>query len=70
MNELKQQAQGAAANLLIGDRVTRISTDYTNGRTGKIVDLDANGRRAQVKWDGERTTWVGFLSLKKEGSNG
>lgn len=48
----------------VEDKVIRISSDYTNGRKGVVVDV--KGERAQVKWENAPKTWVNFKFLKKD----
>lgn len=44
--------------LQIGTKVKRLAaqTDYTNGRTGEVVEIDAEANRYRVLWTGEPTT--------------
>lgn len=44
--------------LAIGTKVQRLAaaTDYTNGRTGEIVDINDVDKRYRVLWTGEPTT--------------
>ena len=49
----------------IGKKVERISSDYTNGRIGTIVDIDIEKQRARVYWEAQALrTWVNFKFLK------
>lgn len=48
----------------IGKRVERLDGGYTQGRKGKIVNIDADGQRLRVKWDSSPMTWVSIKSLK------
>lgn len=61
--------------LPIGSNVERISTNYTNGRTGKIIDVDHVKKRYRVRWWKEKSgspinwpsgfrTWCHFESVK------
>lgn len=51
-------------NVTIGLEVVRSKGDYVVGRIGKIVDIDAEKNRAQVKWNGETSTWVSFTAIE------
>jgi hypothetical protein len=42
----------------LGTRVVRSKGDYVVGRTGTIIDLDVEKKRARVSWDGDKRTWV------------
>ncbi len=50
----------------VEDRVIRVSSDYTNGRKGPIVEIDHEKGRARVAWEGHPKTWVKFSVLRKE----
>lgn len=50
--------------ITVGTKVTRLSSDYTNGRTGEVVAINDENTRAQVAWDGFSTTWVSFRYLE------
>jgi hypothetical protein len=63
--------------LLIGTRVQRLAaeTDYTNGRTGEIVEIDEIAGRYRVRWTNEKSgraindgkglrTWVKFQYVR------
>jgi hypothetical protein len=58
-------------NPTIGQRVKRVANDYTNGRSGPVIELDQAKGRARVAW--EKTgngspmklkTWVRFADLE------
>lgn len=51
-------------NATIGQEVVRSKGDYVVGRTGIIVAIDSEKRRAQVQWKGDAKTWVSFVSLE------
>lgn len=46
----------------VGTQVERISSDYTNGRQGQVIEI--KGDRARVAWDNSPRTWVNFRCLK------
>jgi hypothetical protein len=48
--------------ITIGTQVERIATDYTNGRTGAVIEVA--GERARVQWTNSPRTWVNFKSLR------
>ena len=55
----------------LGKTVTRIASDYTNGRIGRVIELDSNKSRARVSWESTAAgtpmklrTWVRFSDLK------
>lgn len=54
------------SNFEVGDRVVRVSSDYTNGRTGPIIEMAKIDDRARVAWEGHPKTWVKFSALRKE----
>ena len=41
----------------LGDKVRRVSKDYTNGRDGIVVEINETGR-LRVAWEGYARTWV------------
>lgn len=56
-----------------GMDVTRLASekDYTNGRKGKILEVDKEAQRARIHWTNESTghmisvrTWVKFSALR------
>ena len=49
--------------LSVGFEVVRTKGDYVVGRTGVIVAVDNEKKRAQVQWHRETKTWVSFGSL-------
>lgn len=60
-------------NLQPGTAVTRLASekDYTNGRKGKVLEIDAAAERARIHWTKESTghaisvrTWVKFSALR------
>jgi hypothetical protein len=48
----------------IGTTVKRIASDYTNGRIGEVIEINADDRRARVAWNGCPRTWVKFAMLE------
>ena len=48
----------------IGVEVVRSKGDYVVGRTGSIVAIDADKKRAQVAWEFGPTTWVALASME------
>lgn len=59
--------------LMPGMAVTRVASeqDYTNGRKGKIIEINQEAERARVHWTQEKTghkisirTWVKFSFLR------
>jgi hypothetical protein len=55
----------------INDTVKRLAKDYTNGRTGSVIELDTKKGRARIHWTSERNgevinirTWVRFQDLQ------
>lgn len=59
---------GISDEIDCGDRVARVSSDYTNGRVGIVADIDANGR-LQVAWIGYASTWVNPSGVVRLRSN-
>jgi transcription antitermination factor NusG len=60
----------AAINL--GDSVSSIASDYTEGRKGRVIEIDPKKGRARVHWTASRTdfpinirTWIKFAFLSK-----
>lgn len=51
-------------NPTLGLEVVRTTGDYVIGRTGHIVAIDAEKKRAQVEWKGNPTTWVAFAAIE------
>ena len=47
----------------LGMRVKRIASDYTNGRVGRVIEIDPIHNRARVAWEGHPRTWVKFACL-------
>lgn len=54
----------------IGNTVKRIAHDYTNGRTGRVIEMDLMKPRARVSWEKEPDgasmklrTWVRVSDL-------
>lgn len=47
----------------IGNEVVRTKGDYVVGRTGVIIEINNETKRARVDWHGETKTWVSFKSL-------
>lgn len=50
----------------VGVNVVRVSNDYTNGRTGPIIEIDEQKQRARVEWSEGPRTWVSFSNLVAE----
>lgn len=50
----------------IDQRVVRSKGDYVVGRKGTVIAIDADKKRAQVKWDGDSKTWVSFGVIEPE----
>lgn len=55
----------------LGMTVKRIASDYTNGRIGRVIELDMMKPRARVMWDTEANgspmklrTWVRTTDLQ------
>lgn len=48
----------------LGMEVVRSKGDYVVGRTGLIIKVDAEKKRAQVNWVGNPTTWVSYGSIE------
>ena len=48
----------------IGQEVVRSKGDYVVGRIGSVIDIDSEGNRARVAWEGDSRTWVSFGSLE------
>jgi len=51
-----------------GDKVRRVSTDYTNGREGIVIEINEAGR-LRVAWEGHARTWVKPKCVVKLRSN-
>lgn len=52
----------------LGDKVLRVSTDYTNGRVGIVIEINEAGR-LRVAWEGLARTWVKPKGVVKLRSN-
>lgn len=52
------------ASFKIGTTVKRIASDYTNGRIGKVIEINVESSRARVAWNGCPRTWVKFAMLE------
>lgn len=48
----------------LNDQVVRSKGDYVVGRTGTVIALDLEKKRAQVQWDEDPKSWVAFTSLE------
>ena len=59
---------GSSEEIACGDRVTRVSSDYTNGRVGIVIEINAAGR-LRVAWEGHARTWVKPSCVVKLRSN-
>ena len=57
------QTGGREMNVELGMRVKRIASDYTNGRVGRVIEIDPIHDRARVAWEGHPRTWVKFACL-------
>jgi hypothetical protein len=62
-----------AMNIKPGQTVIRIASDYTNGRKGKVIELDNMRPRARVEWQITKhgkpallRTWVRLSDLRPE----
>lgn len=75
MNERTQNQIATTLGITLGSYVERIASDYTNGRRGRVVELDNTKLRARVDWAGIRNfdgdphkqlrTWVRFTDLRR-----
>jgi hypothetical protein len=61
----------AMATIELGSTVKRIASDYTNGRTGRVIELDGMKPRARVSWEKyangspmKLRTWVRLSDLQ------
>jgi hypothetical protein len=59
------------ATIELGTTVKRIASDYTNGRTGRVIELDGMKPRARVLWEKyangspmKLRTWVRLSDLQ------
>ena len=48
----------------LNERVVRSKGDYVVGRTGTVIAIDSEKRRANVDWDKAPKSWVSFDSLE------
>lgn len=55
----------------LGKTVIRLASDYTNGRVGRVIELDGNKPRARVSWEKTSNgspmklrTWVRLSDLQ------
>jgi N-acetyl-anhydromuramyl-L-alanine amidase AmpD len=48
----------------IGQEVVRVSGDFYIGRTGTVIALDTDKKRAQVDWTRGSTTWVSLKVIE------
>ena len=55
--------EGGKMNVTLGMTVRRIASDYTNGRIGRVIEIDSIRNRARVAWEGHPRTWVKFEFL-------
>jgi hypothetical protein len=70
-----QPAERRKGNMIssieIGTTVKRIASDYTNGRTGRVIEMDGMKPRARVSWEKDAhgnpmklRTWVRLTDLQ------
>lgn len=51
-------------SIKVGDEVVRLKGDYTVGRIGKVLEIDHENNRAQVKWLYYPKSWVSITSIE------